>query len=196
MLRCSIPLTLDKPALPVNTAIFQCNNALREFHHSSRLLESETPPARPRHDLIDLCTSLGGKPGTISLLSPNVCGPAWRVTGLAAVHSQPAQGLEPVGNGQAAAGFRAVLTPGVSPAEGDAGAIPNAGAADFVAACLAILRFGFAVFLAVLFLAAFFLADLLNDFAFALFCAALFFFFFFAAFLAFLFFAMNASIKG
>jgi hypothetical protein len=107
--------------------------------------------------------------------------------GLTAVHSQPAQGLEPVGNGQAAAGFRAVLAPGVAAEDGVDATAPIIGAAGFAAAFLAAFFLG---------LAAFFLAGFFNDFFLAFFFDALFFFFFFAAFLAFLFFAMTASVKS
>jgi hypothetical protein len=108
--------------------------------------------------------------------------------GLTAVHSQPTYGLEPVGKGQAAAGFRAVLAPGVAAVDGAGATVPASGAAGFVAALAAFLL-GFAFFRADFFPAALFFAGFFND----LFLAfdALFFFFFFAAFLAFLFFAMT-----
>ena len=108
---------------------------------------------------------------------------------LAAVYgSHPPQGLEPVGKGHAAAGFRAVFAPsGVAVVEVDAVADPVIAAAVFVAALLAVFRFAF-------FLAAF-LAGFFNDALFPFLFAALLFFFFFAAFLPFLFFAILASVE-
>src|SRR5713226_2886644 len=91
--------------------------------------------------------------------------------------------------GQAAAGFRAVLAPGVAAVDGAGATVPAVGAAGFAAAFLAAFFLGFAFFRADFFLAAFFFAGFFNDFLFAF--AALFFFFFFAAFLPFLFLAMT-----
>jgi hypothetical protein len=102
---------------------------------------------------------------------------------------RPPQGLEPVGKGHAAAGFRAVFAPSGVASIGDATVVdPAVAAAGFVAAFLAVFRF--AVFLAA------FLAGFFSDFFFPLLPAALLFFFFFAAFLAFLFLAMRASGKS
>jgi len=75
-------------------------------------------------------------------------------------------GRLPVGNGQAAAGFSAVLAPGAAVAAGAAGAAAAAGAAGLAAGfLLAAGFFAFVAFLAFLaFLATFFLADFLADF--------------------------------
>jgi hypothetical protein len=94
----------------------------------------------------------------------------------------PSQGLEPVGKGHAAAGFRAVFAPSGVTAIEDAVLVDPAVAAGFAAAFLAVFRFAF--FLAAL------LAGFLNDFLFPFLPAALLFFFFLAAFLPFLFLAM------
>jgi hypothetical protein len=100
----------------------------------------------------------------------------------------PLQGLDPVGNGHAAAGFRAVLAPsGVVAIEDAELADPAVIPADFAAVFLAVFRFAF--FLAAL------LAGLLSAFLFLL-PAALLFFFFFAAFLLFLFLAIVASVES
>ena len=93
-------------------------------------------------------------------------------------------GREPVGKGQAAAGFRAVFAPGVAAVDGATGAIIDraAGFAGFTA--------GLAFFFAAFFLAAGFLAFLAGFFLAAFFFAGFFlatFFlvaFFFAGFLA------------
>lgn len=98
------------------------------------------------------------------------------------------QGLEPVGKGQAAAGFRAVLAPSDVVAIEDAAFVDAAAAAGLGEAFLAAFRFAF-------FLAAF-LAGFFSDFLFAFRPAALFFFFFFAAFFAFLFLAMVTSVDS
>ena len=98
------------------------------------------------------------------------------------------QGLEPVGKGHAAAGFRAVVAPSGVDAIEDAVVVDPAVAACFGAALLADFRFAF-------FLAAF-LAGFLSDFLFAFRPAALFFFFFFAAFFAFLFLAIVTSVES
>jgi hypothetical protein len=100
----------------------------------------------------------------------------------------PLQGLEPVGKGHAAAGFRAVFAPSGAAIEDAAVVDPAVAAACFVAAFLAVFRFAF-------FLAAF-LAGFFNDLRFVFLPVALFFFFFFAAFLAFLFCAIVASVKN
>lgn len=95
----------------------------------------------------------------------------------------PLQGLEPVGKGHAAAGFRAVFAPsGVAVIEDPMLVDPAVAGAGFAAAFLAVFRLAF-------FLAAF-LAGFFNDFLFPFLPAALFFFFFLAAFLPFLFLAM------
>jgi hypothetical protein len=111
---------------------------------------------------------------------------------LTARHPCLRYGLEPVGKGQAAAGFRAVFAPGVAAVDGATGAIIEraAGFAGFTAG----LAFFFAAFfLAAGFLAfftgflAFFLAGFfLSAFFFAGFFLATFFLaaFFFAGFLA------------
>src|SRR5712691_1501343 len=112
-----------------------------------------------------------------------------KTPGPTAGHSQPTYGLEPVGKGHAAAGFRAVFAPpSVAAAEGAVAADPAIVAG--VAAFLAAFPPGLAFFRADFFLAAFF-ADFFNDFLFPFFIAAFLFFFFFAAFLPFLFFAMT-----
>ena len=101
----------------------------------------------------------------------------------------PLQGLEPVGKGHAAAGFRAVLAPsGVAAIEDAVVVDPAVAAAGFGAAFLAVFRFAF-------FLPAF-LAGFFSDFLFAFRPAALFFFFFFAAFFAFLFLAIVTSVES
>src|SRR5258708_14822977 len=118
-----------------------------------------------------------------------------KTPGPTAGHSQPTYGLEPVGKGHAAAGFRAVFAPpSVAAGEGAVAAVPAIVAAG-VAAFLAALPLGFAFFRADFFFAAFF-ADFFNDFLFPFFLAAFLFFFFFASFLPFLFLAMTASIKS
>jgi hypothetical protein len=105
--------------------------------------------------------------------------------GLTAVHSEPTQGLEPVGKGQAAAGFNAVLAPGVAAVEGAGAGAAVAGAAG---AGIGVARLGRflppAFFRADFFFAAVFRPLLFTDFAVAFRPAALF-FFFFAAFFAF-----------
>ena len=78
--------------------------------------------------------------------------------GLTARHSYLRQGLEPVGKGQAAAGFRAVFAPGVAAVDEATGAITElaAGIAGFTA--------GLAFFFAAFFLAAGLLAFLAGFF--------------------------------
>src|SRR4051812_163817 len=124
----------------------------------------------------------------------NVCGAARSLgSGPTAVHSRRIQGLEPVGNGQAAAGFSAVLAPGVAAVEGAGAAVAGAcGAAIGVARCgrfrpPAFLRAD--PFRAAAFLPAAFLPARLTGLAAAFRPAVLFFFFvaffaFFALFLA------------
>ncbi|HXV73399.1 MAG TPA: hypothetical protein VD713_01590 [Sphingomonadales bacterium] len=102
-----------------------------------------------------------------------------------------------MGNGQAAAGFSAVLAPGVAAVDGAVAgvlAIGSAGLAWGLAALLAFFFFpAFFFFLAGFFLPAAFLpAFFFNDFFF--FRDAFFFFFFFPPFFAF-FFAMLISFK-
>jgi hypothetical protein len=100
-----------------------------------------------------------------------------------------------VGNGHAAAGFSAVLAPGVAAVDGGAaGAIVSAGLAG-EAAWIAFFFFpAFFFFLADFFLpAAFFLPAVLSDFFF--FFDAFFFFFFLPPFFAF-FFAMLNLLEG
>jgi hypothetical protein len=99
-----------------------------------------------------------------------------------------------VGNGQAAAGFSAVLAPGVAAVDGGAAevlAIVAAGLALRVAAFFAFFFFpAFFFFLAGFFLpAAFFLPASFSDFFF--FFDAFFFFFFFPPFFAFFFAILN-----
>jgi hypothetical protein len=128
--------------------------------------------------------------------------------GLTARHPYLRYGLEPVGKGQAAAGFRAVFAPGVAAVDGTTGVIIGraagfagftAGLAFFFAAFF--LAAGFLAFLAGFFLAAFFFAGFflavffLAAFFFAGFLATALFFLaflagFFAAFFAFFFVAM------
>lgn len=116
----------------------------------------------------------------------------------------PPQGRDPVGNGQAAAGFRATFALGVTAADGAAGAVVGANAAGvtarlaaFIGALAFFLAGFFAAFLAA-FTAAFFLAGLffVEAFFFAgFFFATTFFlvatryFFFLAAFFLEVFFA-------
>src|SRR6266576_3372257 len=103
-----------------------------------------------------------------------------KTTGPTAGHSQPTYGLEPVGKGNAAVGFRAVFTPpSADAAEGAVAADPAIVAAG-VAAFLAALPLGLAFFRADFFLAAFF-AGFFSDFLFPFFRAAFLFFFFFSA---------------
>jgi hypothetical protein len=100
-----------------------------------------------------------------------------------------------VGNGHAAAGFSAVLAPGVAAVDGVvAGAIVSAELAG-KAACIAFFFFpAFFFFLADFFLpAAFFLPAVLSDFFF--FFDAFFFFFFLPPFFAF-FFAILDLLEG
>jgi len=107
----------------------------------------------------------------------------------------PVYGREPVGNGHAAAGFSAVLAPGVAAVDGVVtGAIVSAELAG-EAACIAFFFFpAFFFFLADFFLpAAFFLPAVLSDFFF--FFDAFFFFFFLPPFFAF-FFAMLDLLEG
>ena len=106
------------------------------------------------------------------------------------------QGLEPVGNGQAAAGFNAVLAPGAAPAAGSDAADPIAGAPGRAATFPATFFLRFADLLTVFLSVALFVAGFFDDLLLAFFFTDLFFFFFFAAFLAFLFFAMTTSIKS
>jgi hypothetical protein len=97
-----------------------------------------------------------------------------------------------VGNGHAAAGFSAVLAPGVAAVDGGVACadVVSAGLAG-VAACLAFFFFpAFFFFLADFFVpAAFFLPASLNDFFF--FFDAFFFFFFLPPFFAFFFAILN-----
>lgn len=112
--------------------------------------------------------------------------------GPTAGHSGRIQGLEPVGNGQAAAGFNAVFAPGVAAVEGAGAAVPVAGICGAAIGVARLGRFRPPAFLrAGAFLAAFFLTVLLTGLAAAFRPAAL--FFFFAAFFAFfaLFLAMT-----
>jgi hypothetical protein len=104
----------------------------------------------------------------------------------------PGYGRDPVGNGQAAAGFSAGRA--LVPADGAATglAIVSAGLAVGLAALIAFFFFpAFFFFLADFFAAAFLLPAFLNFFFFP---DALFFFFFFPPFFAF-FFAMLFSFK-
>jgi hypothetical protein len=104
-----------------------------------------------------------------------------------------------VGNGHAAAGFSAVLAPGVAALDGDVAwvvlAIGSAGLASGVAAGVAFFFLvAFFFFLADFFLpAAFFLPAVFNDFFFLR--DAFFFFFFLPPFFAF-FFAMLDLLQG
>jgi hypothetical protein len=107
----------------------------------------------------------------------------------------PGYGREPVGKGQAAAGFSAGLAPVV--AAGDGGvtelAIVSAGLALGLAALIAFFFFpAFFFFLADFFLPAAFLPAFFTDFFFR---DAFFFFFFFPPFFAF-FFAMLNLLQG
>ena len=102
----------------------------------------------------------------------------------------PGYGREPVGNGHAAAGFSAVLAPGVAAVDGVATevlAIIAAGLAVGLAALIAFFFFpAFFFFLADFFFpAAFFLPAFFTDLFF--FFDAFFFFFFFPPFFAFFF---------
>ena len=111
----------------------------------------------------------------------------------------PGYGREPVGNGHAAAGFSAVLAPGVAAADGvDAASVLAIGSAGLagLAALLAFFFFpAFFFFLADFFLpAAFFLPAFFTDFFF-FFDEAFFFFFFFPPFFAF-FFAIFNLLQG
>jgi hypothetical protein len=102
----------------------------------------------------------------------------------------PGYGREPVGKGQAAAGFSAVLAPGVAAVDGAVAglAIVSAGLALGLAAFIAFFFFpAFFFFLADFFLpAAFFLPADFSDFFF-FFDDAFLFFFFFPPFFAFFF---------
>jgi hypothetical protein len=95
-----------------------------------------------------------------------------------------------VGNGHAAAGFSAVLAPGVAAVDGEDSAVVSAGLAG-EAASLAFFFFpAFFFLLADFFLpAAFFLPAVLSDFFF--FDDAFFFFFFLPPFFAFFFAILN-----
>jgi hypothetical protein len=107
----------------------------------------------------------------------------------------PGYGRDPVGKGQAAAGFSAVLAPGVAAVDGAATglAIVSAGLALGLAAFIAFFFFpAFFFFLADFFLPAAFLPAFFNDFFFR---DAFFFFFFFPPFFAF-FFAMLNLLQG
>jgi len=107
----------------------------------------------------------------------------------------PGYGREPVGKGQAAAGFSAVLAPGVAAVDGAVAglAIVSAGLALGLAAFIAFFFFpAFFFFLADFFLPAAFLPAFFNDFFFR---DAFFFFFFFPPFFAF-FFAMLNLLQG
>jgi hypothetical protein len=107
----------------------------------------------------------------------------------------PGYGRDPVGKGQAAAGFSAVLAPGVAAVDGAVAglAIVSAGLALGLAAFIAFFFFpAFFFFLADFFLPAAFLPAFFNDFFFR---DAFFFFFFFPPFFAF-FFAMLNLLQG
>jgi hypothetical protein len=111
----------------------------------------------------------------------------------ASTFKAPGYGREPVGKGQAAAGFSAVLAPEVAAVDGMV-AIAPAGLALGLAAFIAFFFFpAFFFFLADFFLpAAFFLPAF---FSFFFFRDAFFFFFFFPPFFAF-FFAMLNLLQG
>jgi hypothetical protein len=127
----------------------------------------------------------------MSAARPKSLAPAWPQ-----FIRRPTQGLEPVGNGQAAAGFSAVLAPGAAPVAGSEATGPIAEATDRTADFPAIFFLGFADLLADFLSAALLVTGFFDDFLLAFLLTALFFFFFFAAFLAFLFFAMTTSIKS
>ena len=98
----------------------------------------------------------------------------------------PGYGRDPVGNGQAAAGFSAVLALGVAAMDGAATRLIAIGAAGLALGLAALLAFLF--FLADFFLpAAFFLPAFFDD--------LFFFFFFFPPFFAF-FLAMLSLLQG
>ena len=107
----------------------------------------------------------------------------------------PGYGRDPVGKGQAAAGFSAGLAPEVAADDGCAAlAVVSAELAVGRAAFVAFFFFSaFFFFLADFFAAAFFLPAFFTDFFF--FDDALFFFFFFPPFFAF-FFAMLNLLQG
>jgi len=126
----------------------------------------------------------------MSAARPKSLAPAWPQ-----FIRKPTQGLEPVGNGQAAAGFSAVLAPGAAPVAGSEAADPIAGAPGRTATFPATFFLGFADLLTPFLGTALFFAGFFDDFLLVFFFTALF-FFFFAAFLAFLFFAMTTSIKS
>jgi len=104
----------------------------------------------------------------------------------------PGYGRDPVGKGQAAAGFSAVLAPGLTALDGIAAGAVAAWLALGLAAFIAFFFFpAFFFFLADFFLPAAFLAF----FSFFFFRDAFFFFFFFPPFFAF-FFAMLNLLQG
>lgn len=127
----------------------------------------------------------------MSAARPKSLAPAWPQ-----FIRRPTQGLEPVGNGQAEAGFSAVLAPGAAPVAGSEAPDPIAGTPGRTATFPATFFPSFADLLTRFLSTALFFAGFLDDFMLAFFFAALLFFFFFAAFLAFLFFAMTTSIKS
>lgn len=103
-------------------------------------------------------------------------------------------GRDPVGKGHAAAGFSAVLAPGVAAVDGADAAVLAIGSAELASGLAAFFAFfffpAFVFFLAGFFLpAAFFLPADFNDFFF--FRDAFFFFFFFPPFFAFFFAILN-----
>ena len=113
-------------------------------------------------------------------------GPAGGLHPLPRSRRNPGYGRDPVGNGQAAAGFSAVLAPGVAAVDDGATRLIAIVAAGLALGLAALLAFFF--FLADFFLpAAFFLTAFFDD--------LFFFFFFFPPFFAF-FFAILSLLQG